>query len=628
MSRKYWIGIVLIFGVGLAGLFCLAALLHPVRAEMPQAVIMVNTLDDDGLIDGDCSLREAILAASSNVAVDTCLTGSNTITDTIRFSVAGQVNITTQLEGFGGGPMVVDGGGWITIDAGYHSRVISVGSGMNLTLMNLTISHGYVSSATFGNWGGGIRNGGNLKIYRCKISHNKISGISTLGGGIYSISSGLTIQDSTISDNHAYRECVMQICGSAQGGGVFGATKIINSTITGNTAFNAGGGLSNAGVIINSTISGNSVTGYTCYFNCGGGISHASKIVNSTIYNNNHGGINGSPPVVNSIIASNTYGNCSTALDDLGHNIDSGDTCGLNPAKGSMINTNPNLGPLQNNGGPTMTHALLVGSPAIDKGDDANCPSTDQRGNPRPIDGNLDGEAICDIGSYEYIPSGYLIDTITRITGDDPDPSLIGQPFTATFRVTSSIGIPTGIVTIAMEGREESCSGVLDDGVGRCVLALENTGKFTLTAYYSGNNPYKPSSDTESHTVLPVLPTPTPTLTPRASTTTILGSDDPDPSLPGEPFMTSFSVTSTLSTPTGVVTVTVEGSDVICSGILFWGLGSCTLTLASPGEYSLIAAYAGDTQHIPSSTSAAHTVSEPAPELKNWLFLPLIVWSE
>jgi hypothetical protein len=102
------------------------------------------------------------------------------------------------------------------------------------------------------------------------------------------------------------------------------------------------------------------------------------------------------------------YGN--TAGDD-GDDIDNDDT--VNDPTGESIvgnadgyvggGPNPLLGPLQNNGGPTETHALLMFSPAIDGC--TSCPVlTDQRGVLRPVDGDLDGTADCDVGAYEYVP--------------------------------------------------------------------------------------------------------------------------------------------------------------------------------------------------------------------------------
>jgi hypothetical protein len=80
----------------------------------------------------------------------------------------------------------------------------------------------------------------------------------------------------------------------------------------------------------------------------------------------------------------------------LGHNLSSDNSCTLN-ASGDMTNTNRLLGPRQDNGGPTPTHALRSGSPAINAGTNAGCPATDQRVVPRPQGGN------CDSGAYEFV---------------------------------------------------------------------------------------------------------------------------------------------------------------------------------------------------------------------------------
>ena len=93
-----------------------------------------------------------------------------------------------------------------------------------------------------------------------------------------------------------------------------------------------------------------------------------------------------------------------------------------------------------------------------------------------------------------------------------------------------------------------------------------------------------------------------------AATTTTITSDVPDPSLEGEPFLVSFSVTSALSIPTGSVTVTVSGDPVSCSAPLVDGLGSCDLTLATPGIYTLTADYGGAVHFLASSDSEIHIV--------------------
>jgi len=153
---------------------------------------------------------------------------------------------------------------------------------------------------------------------------------------------------------------------------------MVNVTVSGNTAAQRGGGLINDGTgivdITNATFSNNSAAN-------GGAIARNSDSPVS---------------LTNTIIANSPVGgNCDGPMTTNGHNLEDADTCGLLGAMNDTIGELANLGPLADNGGPTMTHALLVGSPAVNGGDNGPCPPTDQRGIPRPQ------QFTCDIGAYE-----------------------------------------------------------------------------------------------------------------------------------------------------------------------------------------------------------------------------------
>ena len=179
---------------------------------------------------------------------------------------------------------------------------------------------------------------------------------------------------------------------------------IRNSTISGNRALRSGGGL---------CVSANS-PGTT-----------KTTIIHSTIANNRAvkpregeddggGGIfllNGNVTLVNSILANNYRGEGNT-VDNLFQDpnapgnvttqgINLSDTAPPGFGASDLTNVAPLLGPLSDNGGATVTHALLAGSPALDAADGGSCLSIDQRGEPRPADGNDDEVAACDIGAYE-----------------------------------------------------------------------------------------------------------------------------------------------------------------------------------------------------------------------------------
>jgi CSLREA domain-containing protein len=407
--------------------------------EAGGSFLSVTTLEDELNIDGDCSLREALEAANSNLPVDACGTGT-LVFDLIKINLTGSIPLTDQLSVTAGGRLLVDAGGVITISGNGESRIWWVEADSELTLQHLAIVDGSLglgggagltnndgnvtiaNSIFSGNeaWScGGINNMGTLTIINSAFTGNYAHGQPGIGGAICN-NGTLTLIESTLSHNSADHSA----------GGIFnaGILTIMNSTFSGNDAFNSGGGIDNMGTlaITNSTFSGNRS-------GSGGGIYDRGTltITSSTISSNSAssgGGINaiyGSAILTNTIVAnSKSGGDCSSAIIDGGHNLDSDNTCGLDPSNGSLPGTDPLLGPLRDNSGPTLTHALLSGSPAIDAGDDAICPSIDQRGIPRPRDGNRDGEAMCDIGSYEYEPGLLMVNTLADELNSDGDCSL------------------------------------------------------------------------------------------------------------------------------------------------------------------------------------------------------------
>jgi hypothetical protein len=239
------------------------------------------------------------------------------------------------------------------------------------------------------------------------------------GGGVSNLGT-LSINHTTISSNNAIL-----------GGGICnrGTATISNSTISGNNASSAynsglgvGGGIDNLGTLTlnNTTLSGNSAKTFgdvDCGVAYGGGIYSRSQTVtinNSTLSGNYAkncdgigygGGISGFATLQNTIVANSTSGgNCRGTLSSNGYNLSSDNTCNFT-GRGDVNNTDPILGPLQNNGGPTQTQALLSGSPAIDAGNPGGCTDgqghllkTDQRGKPRPDKEDKNG---CDMGAYE-----------------------------------------------------------------------------------------------------------------------------------------------------------------------------------------------------------------------------------
>jgi hypothetical protein len=277
-----------------------------------------------------------------------------------------------------------------------------------LAIRNSAVSGNNTQAFPFTGYGGGIYNTGTAQITDSMISGNFPS---IDGGGIYNTGAA-EITDSTVRQNSTRNSA----------GGIYngGTLTITNSTLSDNTAVNKllgyGGGLVNGGplMIINSTLSGNHADGE------GGGIHNNGPltITHSTLsYNfsypnglNSGGNIrnvgDGALRIGNTILHAGSpdsiFRNSANVISH-GYNLCSDDGGGFLNSSGDQINTDPILGPLQKNGGPTFTHRLLTGSPAIDAGDPNFTPPPlyDQRGPgyDRVYNGRID------IGSFELRPA-------------------------------------------------------------------------------------------------------------------------------------------------------------------------------------------------------------------------------
>jgi hypothetical protein len=269
--------------------------------------------------------------------------------------------------------------------------------------------------------GGGIANGGNMQILNSQVNGNTAGddkGIGSCGGGI--LNSGgsqntddvgiLLINNSEIMDNRSdYKGA--GICNDREpDNDPIAKLEIYNSLIAGNENISPYGTFGSGGGIYSDSSVVAKIENTTFYENEGGAYGGAisaivANLVNVTLFKNGAvegGGIYsmGQIEFINSIIAGSVSGaNCDSDtlgnVNSQGYNIASDNSCNL-VAAGDMPNTTPLLGPLQDNGGPTWTLALLANSPARDNGDNSACPPTDQRGVLRP-----QGPA-CDIGAYEY----------------------------------------------------------------------------------------------------------------------------------------------------------------------------------------------------------------------------------
>jgi len=409
----------------------------PSGTPSPTPIVHTVTNTNDS---GPGSLRQALADANNDDIIGFAVTGTIGLT-------SGElvVNRSITISGPGANNLVVDGNA--------KDRVFHIASGETVTISDLTITNGYTTG-----FGGGIHNeDATLTLNGCTITNNSSSsypggaihndaediGYATLemnnclvadnsGGGIYNDAVGggtatLEITDSVLSNNSGnaiYSEgwsclfcghgtATVQITNSSikdNRGAIYSDTgeggpvtvSITNSTVNANAGPAVYGGTFARILVSNSTISENS----------GGGLYNISESSGSSVYDttmSNNGtelsGYGGAFLSMENTVFNVSPGGHSLSTDgygaisSYGYNLSSDDGSGYLIGLGDQINTDPLLGPLQDNGGPTFTHALLPGSPAINAGDPnfVPPPDFDQRGPgfDRVRNGRID------IGSFE-----------------------------------------------------------------------------------------------------------------------------------------------------------------------------------------------------------------------------------
>jgi hypothetical protein len=378
----------------------------------------------------DCSLRGAIIRANGNGEDDVIylsMEGTYTLTLEGQGNDLGDLDITDNvvINGRNRHDIIIDASGVPSL-----AHIFEVPSGVTVTIRGVTITR--ATGAYANGSGGGIFNSGTLiledvwidsiwtthnggavynsatgwlEVHRSRISGN---GAEMAGGGVFN-NGTLKVVDTTFGFNTAY----------LGGGGILtqgtGQTTLTRTTFYLNTSYGDGGGVTNRGSLnaVNCTWDRNNASGSN-----GGAIYNLGQLdlTNVTIANNDavEGTAIYNPPGYQVNIANTIVdGTCVTpalGITSFGGNIERpGTTCLLDHSTDQSV-TAEILFPAAFAGGLTYSLPPIPGSPAIDSGLNILCSDEDQRGMPRPIDGDGDSSSVCDPGANEYNPDEIFLD--------------------------------------------------------------------------------------------------------------------------------------------------------------------------------------------------------------------------
>jgi predicted outer membrane repeat protein len=520
---------------------------------LDRVTVLSNTADNRG---GGLYAGSAVITASTFQS-NTAYSGGGGLAAGSAVATASTFLSNTAYSG--GGGLYAESSAVIT-GSTFQNNTAYYGGGGGLNAYSAVVTASTFQSNSASDSGGGLNAYSAVATASTFLSNSAYSG----GGGLYAESSAV-ITASTFQNNTAYY---------GGGGGLLADSAVVTaSTFQSNSASDSGGGLNawTSAVVTASTFTSNAAG------DDGGGLYAGSAVITASTFLSNsassHGGAvraNGPLTLTNSTLHANTAITGSAIVNEsatqptrlafstltanssrviattgggriLANSIVSGASpvCtgtatgtneGVNFVSdttcGTATQVDPLLGPLADNGGPTLTRALLVGSPAIGLVAVADCPTTDQRGVSRPV-----GDA-CDVGAYEYraAPTLTALQPASALQGS-PDFTLV---VTGTHFLSGTVALWNGSVRPTTVLNSTTLSVAIPAG------DLSMAGTMTVTARYgqaadsvSNGLPFSVLTPTPTPTLTPtptptLTPTPTPTLTPTPTPT-----NTPTPPTPG-----------------------------------------------------------------------------------------------